>query len=176
MAKRRPVTAEDLYEFQTISDPQISPDGSQIIFVVQRVDRKSEKKYTNLWLVPRGRGEARQFTYGDQNDGQPRWSPDGQTIAFVSNRANEKQAQIYLLPVNGGEARPLTELKGRIGEMSWSPDGGQLLIQRREPDPDEAEREADPQKQKLGVVARHVTSMRFKFDGAGYLPKNKWQL
>ena len=61
MAKRRPVTAEDLYEFQTISDPQISPDGSQIIFVVQRVDRKSEKKYTNLWLVPRGRGEARQF-------------------------------------------------------------------------------------------------------------------
>ena len=176
MAKRRSVTAEDLYEFQTISDPQISPDGQQIIFVAQRVERKSEQMFSNLWLVKRRGGKARQFSYGDQNDSQPRWSPDGQTIAFVSNRADEKQAQIYLLPVDGGEARPLTELKGKIGEIHWSPDGRRLLIQHRQPDPDEAARAADPQKQKLGVVARQVTAMRFKFDGAGYLPQNKWQL
>ena len=98
-SKRR-ITAEDLYRMELISDPQISPDGRSIIFAVQRVDAKTEKKYTNLWLVPAvGRGAARQFTYGNQTDRQPRWSPDGRFIAFLSNRKEAKQFQLYLIPI-----------------------------------------------------------------------------
>ena len=175
MAKRA-VKAEDLYDIQAVSDPRISPDGANIVFVVQRVERKSEKKYTNLWVVGRRSGTARQYTFGDQSDRQPRWSPDGSQIAFVSNRGDAKQSQVYVLPFAGGEARPLTSLKGQIGELQWSPDGSQILVQLRQPDADAQEREANPAKKKLGIVARHFTSMRYKMDAVGYLPQNKWQL
>lgn len=101
--KPRPIKATDLYRFQVVSDPQISPDGQQVVYCVQRVDRKSEKKYTNLWLVPTGGGQPRQFTYGDHSDNHPRWSPDGTQIAFLSNRGNGQESQIYLIPLAGAK-------------------------------------------------------------------------
>jgi dipeptidyl aminopeptidase/acylaminoacyl peptidase len=174
---KRPITAEDLYQFQLVSSPRISPDRSQIIFSVQRVDEKKQKKYSNLWLVPTdGSQPARQFTYGDQSDSSPRWSPDGRTIAFHSNRQDEKQTQLYLIPFFGGEARPLTDLKGKIGSFEWSPDGSQFICQFRQKDEEAIEREEDEQKKKLGVVARHITRPEYKFDGVGYLPQNRWHL
>lgn len=175
--KKRPLTAEDLYRLQIVSDPQISPNGQHVIFCVQRVERESEKKYTNLWLVATdGREPPRQFTYGAQNDTQPRWSPDGRTIAFLSNRKDEKQAQIYLIPFHGGEARPLTDLQGSFASFAWSPDGENLLLQFRKKDEAAVAREQDEQKKKLGVVARHITSLDYKLDGAGYLPQEKWHI
>ena len=93
--KKHHITAEDLYRFQLITDCAISPDGRHMVFCLQRVDKKTEKKYSNLWVVPTGRGRARQFTYGDQVDSQAKLSPDGSEIAFISNRGNGKQPQIY---------------------------------------------------------------------------------
>ena len=121
--EKRLITVEDLYNLQIVSDPQISPDGEHIIFCVQRVDRKTEKKYTNLWLAATKNGDPRQFTYGDQSDRHPRWSPNGREIAFLSNRSDEKQEQLHIIPFHGGEARPLTDLKGSFAGFEWSPDG-----------------------------------------------------
>ena len=175
--EKRPFTAADLYNLQLAADPQISPDGRHVIFSVSRVDRETEKKYANLWLAETdGRTPPRQFTYGDQTDSHPRWSPDGRTIAFLSNRQEEKQAQIYLIPVDGGEARPLTNVKGEFAHIEWSPDGRTLVAQFRKKDREAIEREEDEQKKKLGVVARHITSLNYKFDGAGYLPQEKWHI
>jgi dipeptidyl aminopeptidase/acylaminoacyl peptidase len=176
-SQKKHITAEDLYRMQLISDARLSPDGEHVVFAVQRVDRKTEKKYANLWVVPTRGGEARQFTFGDQSDTQPRWSPDGSQIAFLSNRGDkEKPAQVYLIPFQGGEARPLTSLQGATGSFAWSPDGRRLVCTVRKLDEEELARQQDEQKKKLGVVARHYDRLFYKLDGFGYLPRQRWHL
>ena len=174
--KKRRITAEDLYRFQLISGSQISPDGHHVVFCVQRVDKKTEKKYSNLWIAPTDRGRAHQFTYGDQSDSQPKWSPDGSEIAFISNRGDEKQPQIYVIPLHGGEARPLTDLKGEIGPFEWLPDGKRFVCQFRKKDKEAIAREEDERKKELGVVSRHITRVFYKLDGSGFLPKERWHI
>ncbi len=177
MAQKKRITAEDLYRFQLVADARISPDGKHVILAVQRIERKTEKKFTNLWLVSTAGGSPQQFTYGDHVDAMPRWSPNGRFLAFLSNRKNEKEMQLYIIPVDGGEARPLTDLKGQIGDFSWSPDGSALLLSFQKKDQSAIDREADEQKKKLGVVARHITRRTFfKHDGEGYLPDERWHI
>ncbi len=173
---KRRITAEDLYRFQLITDCQISPDGQHVVLCVQRVDEETQKKYANLWIVPTDQGRAWQFTYGDQTDSTPKWSPDGSEIAFVSNRDDEKQPQIYVIPFHGGEARPLTDLKGEFEAFEWSPDGKQLVCQFRKKDKEAIEREEDEQKKKLGVVSRHIRRVFYKLDGSGFLPQDRWHI
>ena len=174
--KRRSLTAHDLYLFHLISEPQISPRGDLAVYCEHSVDEKTEKKYAHLWAVSLPDGEPRQITHGKQSDTNPHFSPDGRTIAFLSNREDEKQSQIYLLPTDGGEARKLTDLKGEIKSFFWSPDGTRLLLQFRAKDADEIEREEDEEKKKLGVICRETTRVFYKEDGVGYLPHARWHL
>ena len=172
--KRRAITAEDLYQFNTVAEVRISPDGGHVVYTVQRVERKTERKYSNLWVASTTNGEARQFTMGDQHDTRGRWSPDGSQIAFLSDRIDkDKPAQIYLIPFLGGEARRLTRIDGEIGEINWSPDGKQLACTVRKTDMEALEREKDEQKKKLGVVSRHYDRLFYKLDGYGYLPHER---
>lgn len=175
-SEKRPLTAEDLYRLKLVSNPQISPDGKHIIFAVNRVDEKTEKKYSDLWLIDVESGELQQFTYGDYTDTNARWSPNGRYISYLSNRKKESQMQLYLLPFGGGEGRPLTEMEGSFASYEWSPDGSTVVAQFRKKDEAAKEREEDEQKKKLGVVARHITSVGYKFDGAGYMPEEKWHI
>jgi len=172
--KLRSITAEDLYEFNTVSEVRISPNGEYVTYTVQHVDRKTEKKYTNLWVSPISGGDPWQFTTGDQHDSSGRWSPDGKQIAFLSDRVDrEKPAQIFVIPFTGGEASRLSQIEGEIGEMSWSPDGRQILCTVRKKDAETLEREKNEQKKKLGVVARHYDRLFYKLDGYGYLPHER---
>lgn len=175
--KKRAIKAEDLYELRVISNVRISPDGSKIIYVEQRVDRKTEKKYQNLWIAPiDGSGEY-QFTYGNHSDTLPRWSPNGDKIAFLSNRYDaDNPPKLFVIPINGGEAYPLADIEGTISNIVWSPDGKKIACIVNKMDADEKERKQDENLRKLGVVSRHYDRLFYKLDGTGYLPRERAHL
>ena len=169
--------AEDLYRFELLRSPRISPDGRHVVYSLVWVEKDTEKKYNNLWVVSTAGGKPRQFTYGKQNDYAPEWSPDGLSIAFLSNRGESKDsAQVYLIPFDGGESRQLSSIEGDIGSIQWSPDGKQLLLAVQKTDPDELARQKDDKKRELGVVQRHYKRLFYKLDGAGYNAQERTHL
>src|SRR5256884_4691138 len=115
---KRPITFEDLMKIQRISDPQVSPDGKWIAYVQTSVDLEADKKATHIWLIAAAGGEARQVTQGEGSDSRPRWSPDGQSLAFVSTRGGK--SQVWILPLNGGEARQLTSISTEADGVVWA--------------------------------------------------------
>src|SRR5688572_23165050 len=119
------LSAQDLFYFSFISDPQLSPDGSWVVFV-KRVINDKEKYQSNLFLMHVDSKEITQFTQGNFSDVQPRWSPDGRYIFFVSNRS--KKQQIWKIAFNGGEASQVTTFKRGASQPVLSPDGKKLLV------------------------------------------------
>jgi dipeptidyl aminopeptidase/acylaminoacyl peptidase len=125
-AAKRPIAETDLYKFTWIADPEISPDGSTVAYVQVTVNEKDNKYEHSLYTVPAAGGAAERVTSGT-HDTSPRWSPDGQWIAFVRPDAKDV-SQIFLLPLRGGEARALTDLPRGAAAPVWSPDGKVLAF------------------------------------------------
>lgn len=125
--EKRPIAVDDLYKITLIEDPRVSPDGQWIAYVQVTVDKMENGYKRNIWLVDVHGGKPIQLTRAGK-DSQPRWSPDGQTLAFVSGR--DKKPQIYLLRVTspGGEARALTSVPNGASSPAWSPDGTQIAF------------------------------------------------
>lgn len=177
MPNKRAVSAVDLYDIEVLNDVRISPSGNHVIYCQERVNSKNEKKYSNLWIVPTDGGDPFQFTYGDQKDFKPRWSPDGRMIAFLSNRQDhDKNPQIHLISFQGGEARLVVEIEGKIDSIDWSPDGSKLLCRIRKTDQDEIKRQKDENKKDLDTTSRHYDRVFYKYDGDGFLPKERWHI
>src|SRR5262245_59963201 len=105
---KRPIEIDDLYRFKRVSDPQISPDGKHVAYVVGAVDLEKNSSSSSLWLAPTGKGEPRRLTQSPKKDSHPRWSPDGKFVLFDSTRSGD--SQLWIIDVNGGEPRQLTNL------------------------------------------------------------------
>src|SRR3989442_4719358 len=125
-----PLTAEDLYALRFLTDAQLSPDGARVAFTVRTVTPERDGYTSSVWLVPfDGSQEAVRFTSGAGQDAQPRWSPDGRTLAFLSDRAAPEKADgkkrkpknLFVLALDGGEARQLTSFEDDCGDLAWSP-------------------------------------------------------
>jgi dipeptidyl aminopeptidase/acylaminoacyl peptidase len=124
---RRPIQANDIYRLRRASDVALSSDGSRLAYVVTQIDSADNAYYSRIWLAELDDGRARPLTHGKKRDRQPVWSPDGQRLAFVSDREGE-ESQIFILPLDGGEAWQATDMKHGASHPVWSPDGTRLLF------------------------------------------------
>ena len=167
-AGRRPVTAQDLTRLRGVSDPQISPDGRRVAFVMTTASEERDEYLSNVWVVAADGGEPRRFTAGPTRDTLPRWSPDGRWLAFVSDRGPKKKSQLYAMPADGGEAIQLTDLaNGVFGQwgVAWSPDSTRLAFVARVGGWQEPEREEDRGKSRPAHV---ISALKYRFEGIGF--------
>jgi dipeptidyl aminopeptidase/acylaminoacyl peptidase len=157
----RPLELDDMYRIRELAEVQVSPGGEWVAYTVSAIDRDEDESTSDLWMS-RWDGSANlQLTDTPQSESYPRWSPDGNQLAFLSDRADEdKGAQLWLLDMRGGEAKQLTQLEHAVSDFAWSPDGTRivLVVDVAPPKPDE-------EKPEPIVVNRYW----FKEDVTGYL-------
>src|SRR5258708_2993047 len=125
-AQKRAITFEDFIALKSVSDPQLSPDGKWVAYSVATPSLQDNRNVSRVWVVEVAKGKARALTGGPGSDRQPRWSPDGKTLAFISTR--DGGAQVWLLPIAGGDARKVSTLADGASDPVWLPDGSGLLV------------------------------------------------
>lgn len=166
--ERRGVSPVDYYGLATAADAHLSPDGKLVAFTVTTIDRKLNKKVTQIWMAPAdGSRPPWQFTT-EENASSPRWSPDGKSLAFISARRDARtgaveRPQIWLLSMSGGEARRITDLKNGVTAFQWSPDGNRLACVAKS-EGGESGKETD---------FRDYTNPAYKVDGKGYFDSRR---
>jgi dipeptidyl aminopeptidase/acylaminoacyl peptidase len=183
-----PVSPDDIVNLRQVTDPQISPAGDAVAYVLETPVRAGEHKNAHIWLVPSdGSTQGRPFIASGLSDTSPRWSPNGTSIAFLSERprslygqshpsfhfkviqAGDRKdleskdddppaPQIWVIPVNGGEAVPLTDIHGGVKSFKWSKDGSAIAFVRKDQDTKE-ERARKEKKEDWTEVDRD-----YKFD------------
>ena len=138
------LTALDLMKIAAVSAPHISPDGSGVAYTVSETKMEKDKEWksvSQVWVVPVTGGKAQQYTRGDKSATAPEWSPDGQMIAFLTDREKDGERQVWMMMADGGEAWAVTSHKGGVSGFRFSPDGKQLLLTATDqPNKDEEER------------------------------------
>jgi len=125
-AQKRAITFEDYIALKAVSDPQLSPDGRWVAYTVSTPSLEDNRNVSRIWVVEVATGKSRQLTGGPGSDRQPRWSPDGKTLAFISTR--DSGAQVWVLPIGGGDARKVSHLADGASDPLWLPDGSGLLV------------------------------------------------
>ena len=131
-AERRVPTIDDLLTLKSLGGNQISPDGTRVIYTITETDFAQDAFVTHAWLADVETGRKVQLTRGDKSVSNPRWSPDGKWIAFMSPRIADRN-QIFAIPPDGGEAVQLTKSETAISGFSWSRDGRSIAFTAPEP-------------------------------------------
>jgi dipeptidyl aminopeptidase/acylaminoacyl peptidase len=133
MAKKKSnITAEDLWKVERLGPPSLAPDGVQAVATLTRCSMEDNKSSSTLWLLSTLGGRPRALTQCGDKDGQPRFSPHGDQIAFVAKREQEgrkdEESQLYLIPHDGGEARRAASVATGVEAFRWFPDGQRVAF------------------------------------------------
>ncbi|HVU20189.1 MAG TPA: hypothetical protein VHE09_05615, partial [Rhizomicrobium sp.] len=173
-AVARTIAIDDMFQERPVTDPQISADGNWIAYTVETTDIKADETYTHIWMTRFDGARTIQLTNrAHESESTPRFSPDGRSIAFLSDRGdgveNDDAAdQVWLMDRAGGEAQRLTDFKGAVSDIAWSPDSKKLALIVADAKP------AVKDKEKPKPI--QIDRFYFKEDITGYLGRERQHL
>jgi dipeptidyl aminopeptidase/acylaminoacyl peptidase len=163
----KPFVPEDLFKMRWVGMPRISPCGRYVVFTLTGILEKENTYTSSVWLYdstyldydPDSLKEI--SNHGGSNVGRdlnPKWSPDGSKIAFQSMRSGS--SQVFVLDMSGGEARQVTQVPAGVSDFQWLGNESLLCISRQMVETSEF---------REGATARRIKTLRYKFNGKGYL-------
>ncbi|MEM7582894.1 MAG: S9 family peptidase [Acidobacteriota bacterium] len=160
---------KDVFELEWASDPQISPDGRQVVYLRNFMDVMSDRRRSNLWTVATDGSDHRPLTHSVANDRSPRWSPDGKRLLYVSNENGS--SQLFVRWMDTGQIARLTQLTSSPGGLSWSPDGKWIAfsMQVKESAAPFVKLPKKPDGAEWAEDAIAIDRLIYRADGAGYL-------
>lgn len=164
-----PLQELDVFEIEYASDPQIAPDGEEVVYRRMGFDIMNDRPAGNLWVVDENGNNHRKLTSKMGNESQARWSPEGDRIAFVSS--HEEGAEIYMYWKKSGQFAQITQLENSPGNLSWSPDGKWLAFTMKIPDsaPVLVTPPRKPKGAKWASPPRITDRLKHEADGQGYI-------
>jgi Tol biopolymer transport system component len=159
----------DVFALQWADRPQLSPDGTRIVYERTFFDLQKDVRRSNLWLIDADGRRRRPLTTGATRDGQAEWSPDGTRIAYVA--LDGEKPQIHVRWVDSGAVARITQLTESPGALSWSPDGELIAFTMHVPSKAEplAKLPEAPEGAEWAEAAKYIDRLQYRFDGAGYL-------
>ncbi len=157
---KRAIKPSDVYNIQTVSGPEVSPDGKWLAYSLTTTDSVKNKRNSDVWIISWDGKENIQMTNSPDGESQAKFSPDGKYISFVSARNGMEKSQIFLLDRRGGEAKQMTTFKNDMGSYEWSPDGKKIVLTFKDA--------GDTSKNKTPKPIE-IHRYRFKVDVQGYL-------
>jgi dipeptidyl aminopeptidase/acylaminoacyl peptidase len=168
----RPFSVDDLARLVDLTEPAFSPDGRTVAYTASSANLAEDQTQSDLWRVDYASGKRTRLTNTSKSDeSRPQWSPDGKSIAFLSDRGgDDATTQVWLMPAGGGEAKRLTKFGEGIDDFVWSPDGKRLAFIAR--DPQQPFGAKKPKNPPPIVTDRY----QFREDGAGYLDDRRKHL
>jgi dipeptidyl aminopeptidase/acylaminoacyl peptidase len=176
------IQPEDLAKIAWINDADLTTDGSRVAYTISELSIERDEVISAIWVSEVGEsGTSVQFTHGSRRDSNPKWSPDGRFLAFLSERncpdltgSSADRPQVYVMPSAGGEARRMTSASGGVTQFAWSPDSSRLVVVARVPT-------LDQEAPKPGVVGdrgpskpfRVVTTLKYRRNGEGFIDSRR---
>lgn len=167
----RPLAIEDMVRIHSVDSPTCSSDGNWIAYTVSHVDPDADELRTTIWLVDWSGREHVQLTSSAEKSTNPKLSPDGRYVSFLSARGGRSHPQLFLMDRRGGEARAITPFEGEIQDYDWSPDSRRIVISAvprasHAGQGDAAKGAGESASRPQPIV---VDRLRFKDDDRGYL-------
>ncbi|MCP4709337.1 MAG: S9 family peptidase, partial [Planctomycetes bacterium] len=159
----------DVFQMETASDPQISPDGQKIVYVRNFMDIMTDKQLSNLWIINFDGTGHRPLTTGNESHNSPRWSPNGERLLYVSNA--DDSSQVYIRWMDTGQTAKISNLIQSPGGLTWSADGKWIAFSMRVLTKSKpwVDMPTKPDKAKWAPPAKVIDKLLYRADGKGYL-------